>query len=152
MNLSLTPISEAWDSPKQKQKRHNKENQYTVSGTQKQMLSHANQVVHNNTPGGYSDENMHAIVQMSTNGEVEKQNDDSKLVVHLHDPDVIEMLKPYKDEYISNIVQKSIAAYLTTSNGSNIIETFVTSQNDIGIIGAIVIALLFLDIIIRLRI
>ena len=142
MNLALTPLSEAYNVPKLKHK--TKVNSHTNVDTQKKLLQDAAQNIHENEPNGYS---MHAqSYDLLTNNN--KNNESPKtLNLTITDPELIDMLSIYKDDYISTLFKKVMRK-------NENVETFVNMNKesvDTNVVLAIIVFLLIADIILRLK-
>lgn len=139
MNLSLTPLSEAYNIPKLKPK--TKQNIHTKSEVQKKMLTEASQVVHDTAPQGF--------VQNENNYDVAQSSPPHSITVQLTDPEIIEMLKIYKEDYISTFVSKLIK----NKNTIQKVETFTEPQStiDIQLLLVALVFLVFADIVLRLK-
>ena len=146
MNLSLTPLSEAYNSPKIRQK--TKVNIHSNTDTQKEILQKASLKVHDAVPMGY--EALHSGSEVE-NKPADKINDNS-LIVKISDPELIDMLKIYKDDYISTLFKNLLVQSKTTKAS---VETFIDKNNEsffeTNIILGILIFLLFADIVLRLK-
>ena len=146
MNLSLTPLSEAYNSPKIRQK--TKVNIHSNTDTQKEILQKASLKVHNSVPIGY--EGLHSGSDVEHKSE--DKIDENSLTVKILDPELIDMLKIYKDDYISELFKNLLVQSKTTKAS---VETFVDKNNEsfleTNIILGILIFLLVADIVLRLK-
>lgn len=149
MNLSLTPLTEAYNLPKVKTK--TKQNVHAHADVQKQMLKMASQQVHETIPDGYDATqtiNYDSVTQ--DDSKTVKQQD--SINIHLTDPEIIDMLKIYKEDYISTFVSNLIKKDKSTNN--NNVETFIdkpSSTIDVQMLLAALIFLVAADIILRLK-
>lgn len=146
MNLSLTPLSEAYNSPKIKQK--TKVNIHSNTDLQKEVLQKASLKVHDSVPIGYEALHSGSDVENKTN----KVNEDKSLIVKISDPEMIDMLKIYKDDYISELFKNLLIQSKTTKTN---VETFIDKSSEVfletNIILGLLIFLLVADIILRLK-
>tara|TARA_B110000977_G_C11091322_1_gene497063 strand:+ start:9663 stop:10118 length:456 start_codon:yes stop_codon:yes gene_type:complete len=149
MNLSLTPLSEAYDLLKTKTK--NKENIHTNTEYQKQILKVSNMETQNKLPTGLST----APLQSTFNFQEIKNSKTDELTVKITDPELIALLRPYKEDYISMIIkekmnQKKVQGVETFQNEQDN-ESFICDY-DIKIMLGIVMMLIVLDIGLRMKI
>ena len=144
MNLSLTPLSEAYNLPKLKPK--TKQNMHTNPEVQKQMLTEASQVVHDTAPQGYS-----THLQNKNTFDVAQSPLQQSITVQLTDPEIIEMLKIYKEDYISTFVSNLIKN--KSNNAAPQVETFTEPKTtiDIQLLLLALVFLVFADIVLRLK-
>jgi hypothetical protein len=142
MNLSLTPLSEAYNSPKLKPK--TKQNIYTNPQHQKEVLNESNLEVQTQMPSGYSNVLEQQTIIPITN------NEKKSLVVKITDDELIEMLSPYKEDYVSAIIKKNMQKRDNTEFFQNTSDNFM-SEIDIKLLLGVLILLVVVDIIIRLK-
>lgn len=148
MNLSLTPLNEAYNIPKLKHK--TKTNVHTDSSFQKEMLTKSSMQVHENLPDGYSSNTEHHSLNFTS----DIKSEIKKLSLTITDPELISMLSIYKEDYISVLFKdllknKKPNTTVETFTGNSTVDEFIPF--DINILLAILIFLLIADIILRLK-
>ena len=150
MNLSLTPLNEAYSVQRPKPK--TKQNVHSSVEVQKQMLHNASQKVHNELPSGYEVHQSGANYISSVN-----TNENNAITLKITDPELIEMLSIYKEDYISilfkNLLKKSEKMPSTKTRVEKFMDmpSFDESVFDTNLILSILIFILFADIILRLK-
>lgn len=145
MNLSLTPLNEAYNSPKLKPK--TKQNIYTNPQHQKEVLNESHMEVQTQIPSGYSN----ILEQQTIIPVVSDEKKEKSLVVKITDHELIEMLSPYKEDYVSTIIKKNM------QKKDNNIEFFQSttdnfmSEIDIKFMLGVLIMLVIVDITLRVK-
>lgn len=163
MNLSYTPINEAYNLPKIK--RQSKVNDYSTSNLQKKFLQEKNFSVSDNSPfpsennlnsnQPYTTETQYARPQYSM-PETSPVIPEFKLT--LRDPSLLQELKKYREDYIESLIKDSLfkppqsSQQELVSYNQNQVEHFVGSMdNDTKNLILIFILVLVIDIILRLK-
>ena len=144
--LSLTPLDEAWNIVKFKK---SKENKFTKSDVQNEILNTKSKeiVLPNYDPdiGG-------PLIPISQ----------PSLLIKINDPDIINRLKPFKEEYISDLVIKALIQFHKPKEVQQVvtdpvtIETFENEHDDdndntLCFLTIMLILLLIIDMIVRIK-
>jgi hypothetical protein len=146
MNLSMTPLNEAYNLPKLKPKL--KPNIHVNSEHQKQVLKDSNMEIHTKIPSGYTEKPAFITNEIQQLPVVKEDvlEDENLLTVKITDPELIEMLKPYKDDYISKIIKSNMKGGVEFFQNK---ETSSIDDFDIKILIGILILLVIVDINVR---
>lgn len=144
MNLSLTPIDEAWNVQKSK---HSSFNKFSQKATQQEILSASGYGIATSEPEGYSGKDFapHKSQQPSPSPEPPTDQPTSPapttsmktLTIEINDPKLIQSLKPYTNDYIQEKILKAL------SNEVEKPETFI-GKPEISDNGLIIIVILIL--------
>lgn len=162
MNLSYTPINEAYNLPKIK--RHSKVNDYSTPIVQKKFLQEKNFSVSDNSPFP-SENNLNSNQPYTTETQYVRPQyfmpESSPVVpefkLTLRDPSLLHELKKYREDYIESLIKDSIfkpqsSQQEIVSHNENQVEHFVGSMdNDTKNLILIFILVLVIDIILRLK-
>lgn len=147
MNLSLTPLNEAYSTLKVKPKL--KENMYSNSEYQKEVLKQANAETSVQVPHGWSETtqttNMEIVQPSSTSNKIAQS-----IKLEITDPELIELLKPYKEEFMPVVLKNKMIQQehsVEFFKGSD----FELSNYDIKLLLIIMIGLLIIDMGIRIK-
>lgn len=139
MSLSLTPINEAWKNIKtpqqfqKKEKNKNKQNIYSNPETQSKILTELGMI-----------EN-HLDIE-EPNKQIEIQNMDS-LNINLKNPELVNMLKPYSNDYIETIILNCINKKDNSILPKEIIDTIETMYMMISFI----LLLIIVDVLFKIK-
>ena len=147
MNLSLTPLNEAYNTlASSKLKQKTKPNIYTNIDYQKQMLKESNMETQIKLPQGYN--NTLTSASFDT-----KQSDEDSLILKITDPELKELLKPYKEDYILDMLKNKMQDTVEFFQNPKQQQTCKSEANDIDIqmLIGILILLLIIDIAIRIK-
>ena len=151
MNISLTPLDEAWKIPKLKKPKNM--NKFSKETVQKDFLQNANQEITNSEPTGNDiQKSNYQVVDVV---DLQPQPQKETIQIDIDDTNIISLLKPYNIDYIKKIVYDGIKLVLQKPKQANvekfvgkpITATSVTSEDSTAIY--ILIALLVLDIIFK---
>ena len=157
MNISLTPIDEAWKIPKSK--KNKEQNKYTNDSVQKDMLQKSSLPLNNDTPSG--NDGLHDKYQPIHNKiETNEENKSPHINITITKKSLLNKLSPYNLSYIQDLVHKGLELVLnndalnTSSNSKKEtvekIEKF-TADQELNILIYILMALLVLDILFKLK-
>lgn len=132
MNLPLTPLEEAWNTPKPKKMFSS--NQYTNNQMQVKILKEADQVIHKTHPKANDNKCEHSAI-IETTAESENPVNETKqgLSITITNPGLLKYLSKYNTKYINEFVQNALHEFLKTKQTT---ETFINkgistiSQND----------------------
>ena len=102
MNLTLTPLNEAYNIPKQKPKA--KINMYTEESTQKKMLENAAHQTNNHIPEGYT------VNDYATQDSVipKTVSTPAGITLRITDPELMDLLSIYNENYIPQLLKKCL--------------------------------------------
>ena len=143
MSLALTPINEAWNSvkPKQKPKQQQKvkPNVYNNPETQSKILSELGMIPQ------IKDE--YEVQQVEEPKNQIQINDPNSLNIHLKNIDLVNMLKPYSNDYIETILLGCIKSKQQNGLSQELVDTIETMYVMISII----LFLLVIDILFKMR-
>ena len=154
MNLSLTPLNEAWTLDMGKKIKKVKTNKFVDAQYQKKLLQDAHQEINrSDIPVGNSISNEHnQLIHVADTSNQEKI-DQEVLNISITDRPTLDRLRPYRTSYIPILVKEAVQKYFAPSS-PQIVETFTdkygNKSDDSSIFIYIIIALLIIDIIIRL--
>ena len=119
MNIPLTPIDEAWNIGKAK---HTVANRYTTLRTQRKLLSDAGQVTGEFVPTGID---AMAISHQEVPSPQPEQHPEPQpgraqpaaagKAITVTSPEALEALRPYNDEFISDLVARLVVQHLKGS-------------------------------------
>ena len=153
MNLSLTPLNEAYTIPKVKKPQST--NVYSNPDHQKTLLKTAKYEVTETTPSGYIGPHVESIENhkppVEQNLEIVPQKN-TGITLNITDPELVELFNDYKPDRVEKIIKKQFV-----KSPSMQIETFtnglsnVCSIDSTNMIMYILLAILLIDILIRLR-
>ena len=138
MSLSLTPINEAWNTTKAKTKpkqQKTKPNIYSSPETQSKILSELGMI-----------ENFEVQPEIEESKEIQVY-DSNSLNINLKNKNLINMLKPYSNEYIETILLNCI----NNNNQSGISHELVDTIETIYMMVALILLLFIIDILFKLR-
>ena len=147
MSLTLTPISEAWNNTqtrktqKQKQivnKPHQKTNIYSSPETQSKILSDLGMMEPMNSQHETED-------QISINNEI--PNDSYSLNLSLNNKELVNMLKPYSNDYIEMILLNCIRNKKDTGVTKDVIDTI----ESIYMMITLILFLIVIEILFKLK-
>lgn len=115
MNLSLTPINEAWNVEKKRSVHHNK---FATKDHQTKMLSESGHSLSLSTPTGYDGHSfaMHYGEKKVVTPKPEPEpeiNNDFEFTIKIADNDLLNTLRPYKKEHITRVVEDFLREKLT---------------------------------------
>lgn len=123
MNIPLTPIDEAWNMGKAK---HTVANKYATLRTQKRLLNDAGQVTGEFVPTGVdamalSHQEVSALQEQPGPqrepgpGPGRAQPTPAGKAITVTSPEALEALKPYNDEFISDLVARLVVQHFKSS-------------------------------------
>ena len=140
MTLSLTPINEAWTMPKEKKNNKKKEpkyqNSYCNPATQSKIL---------NELGLLNEENIHQEPEIEMH---KKETFDNSLNIRVTNHQLMNMLKPYSNDYIEMIILKCLTEpSANNSISSDVIDTIETMYMMVSIL----LVLVLLDIMLKFQ-
>ena len=143
MSLALTPINEAWNSvkPKQKSKQQQKvkQNIYNNPETQSKILSELGMI-----PQIKDEYEVQEVEEPKNQIQI---NDPNSLNIHLKNIDLVNMLKPYSNDYIETILLGCIKSKQQNGLSQELVDTIETMYVMISII----LFLLVIDILFKMR-
>lgn len=126
MNLPLTPIEEAWNTPKPKKTYPT--NQYNNNKMQIKMLKQANQNIQETFPSGNDNVPRHseAIIEEQIVEDVHNHNEKTKeMTIKITNQGLLNYLSKYNTNYINEFVQNALHQFLKTKQTT---ETFVNKS------------------------
>lgn len=155
MNLSLTPLSEAYNIPKKQTPNMQRQNVHVDPHYQKKVLKESNQAVNNAIPNGYHHNQqsyMQYIPAASETTSTSKIPEEKQITLNIKDPELVEKLSVYKEDYVIQLLKANLLKEKT-------VETFISSVNpqkmsedlDGNVILVILAVILIVDIILRIR-
>jgi len=137
MSLSLTPLNEAWNNikPKIKQKPQKpKQNIYSNPETQSKILSELGMIEQEVQP------------EIEEPKQIQVYNSNS-LNINLKNKELVNMLKPYSNDYIETILLNCIK----NNNQIGITEELIETINTIYIIVSFILLLCVIDILFKIK-
>ena len=171
MNLSMTPLTDAWNVANVKHMSYNK---YAEPELQKKILKTSGQSVTKSTPRGY--EKLTSTMSLNTENKgpqppeqvdvpmlespSEEQSEPKKsasVMIDITDSNILEKLAPYKDSFIKGLVEELLRNHFMNmqyvkEEKKNDVETFIGNINvpdDISTYLMIGILIYIIDIIMR---
>ena len=160
MNLSLTPLNEAYVTPKIK--KHQSTNVYNETSHQKELLKKSNMEINNGVPTGYTGEPTESSVLQEpqvheSNTPRVESNATKTISVSITDPELVEILDDYKVENVERVIKKEF--FKNRHHTKKRVEPFtgnisfkdVCNIDSNSLIMYILLAILLIDILIRLR-
>ena len=139
MSLSLTPINEAWNSvkPKEKPKQQQKmkPNVYNNPETQTKILAELGMIPQNDIE--YEEQKPKEIVV----------NDPNSLNIHFKNRELVNMLKPYSNDYIETILLGCIKNQQQNGLTKELLDTIETMYMMISLI----LLLLVVDLLFKIK-
>jgi hypothetical protein len=148
MNISMTPLAEAWKI--QKPKKNKEQNQYTSNDNQKKILKTLNLPVTDAQPSGYNNQTEYEpIIQSNKVSDSSETLEISQeeLIVKISDENILEKLKPFNYAHIQKLVHQGLENVLKPSPKiEEKIESFIGSTSTNEILIYVLIGLVLLDI------
>lgn len=146
MSLALTPINEAWNSvkpkpkpkPKFKQQQKMKPNIYNNPETQSKILSELGMIPQNDIE--------YEVQEVEEPKQIEIHNPNS-LNINLKNIELVNMLKPYSNDYIETILLGCIKNQQQTGITKELVDTIETMYMMISLI----LLLLVIDLLFKMK-
>lgn len=156
MNISLTPIDEAWKISKPKKGKE--KNKFTEQDTQKDILQKSSLPLNNNIPKG--NDLLESNFQKVSNMEIANdENNKSSIEISITKPSILEKLAPFNSSYIQQLVHKGLELILNEETKESVpkksahvekIEKF-TNDEDLNMLIYILIGLIIIDILFKFK-
>ena len=141
MSLALTPINEAWNSikskTKQKQPQKVKPNMYNNPETQSKILSELGMI-----PSTIEND-----FEVEESRQIVKIHDTNSLNINLKNNELVNMLKPYSNEYIESILLRCINGSQQNGLTKELVDTIETMYLMISLI----LLLLVIDLLFKMK-
>ena len=141
MTLALTPINEAWNSikskTKQKQPQKVKPNMYNNPETQSKILSELGMI-----PSTIEND-----FEVEESRQIVKIHDTNSLNINLKNNELVNMLKPYSNEYIESILLRCINGSQQNGLTKELVDTIETMYLMISLI----LLLLVIDLLFKMK-
>ena len=146
MSLALTPINEAWNTvkskPKMKQKQQQKikPNIYNNPETQSKILSELGMIPSAN-------ENNYEDQEVEESKQIVEIHDSNSLNINLKNSELVNLLKPYSNEYIESILLK----YINGSQQNDLTKELVDTIETMYLMISLILLLLVIDLLFKMK-